>query len=526
MSVIDRKIKNIDVRVKDANGRVRVVNLIEHDTVNLKFKDIESSKTVHIETGEIIKIGVHQNESDGSESIYLVIIAYNYYLDNNIFYVPVSTLTQIITVNHSSTQYTITPVYTADESVALLRSDGEQLEFTTNGKDWIKCNGGSGSDITIHDVDVEIEKYLRDYSTTEDVEEKISEATVGLITEGRALELIDSATSSFVTAEQVDSKIDDAVADFVTMEQVDSEIDTKVSEATADFVTDEQVNAKISEATADFVTADQVTSIVDNATKDFVTGAQVDSKIDDAVADFVTMEQVDSEITEKTADFVTGEQVDTKISEATADFVTATQVDEKIEEATSEFVTMPEVDSEIDIKLEPYATLNSPTFTGDVSVPTVEQTVDDDTAASTSYVRTSISNLKQELAGALHFKGVVANMEELEAIVDPGEGDVYQVTESPSGSDAEYVYTLEKGWVELGTVIDLTNYATLDDLDRVAENTLASANSYTDEAVQNIDPYLLSVEKGYVGSRDDFYTALADVLNHVTVIPTVDQFRE
>lgn len=603
MSTTDRKIKNIDVRVKDANGKVRVVNLIEHDTVNLKYKDPETSKTVHVETGEIIKIGVHTN-LDNSESIYLIVIAYNYYLENNVFYIPVSALTQVITVNHSTTQYTISPVYTPDESVALLRSEGECLEFTVNGKDWIKCNGGSGSDITIDDVDREIEKYIRDVPLVSEsqVDEKIATATEDFVTEETVTNIVDQATRDFVTENQVDSKIADATADFVTMTEVDSEIDTKVAEATEDFVTGEQVDEKISEATSDFITESQATSLIDQATRDFVTGAQVDSKIAEATEDFVTMDQVDSEIdtkvAEATADFVTGDQVDEKIADATSDFitesqatslidqatrdfvtgaqvdskiaeatadfitreeaeadidekiaeavedlatheevdnkiatavqdfVTAQEVDEKIAEATEDFVTMPEVDSEIDTKLEPYATLDSPTFTGDVKVPTVAQSVDDDTAASTSYVRDAIDDLKEELAGAFHFKGVVATYEDLEAIENPEIGDVYQVTTSPAGENAEYAYTSEKGWIELGTVIDLSGYATLEELDRVADATLESANSYTDEAIAALeDPYALCVAKGYQGTKDDFYTALTDVLMHVNVIPIVDDLN-
>ena len=171
MSIADRKLKNIDVRVKDAKGQVRTINLIEHDTVNLKYKDPNTSKIVQIETGEIIKIGVKDNK------VYLIIISYNYYLDNNIFHVPVSTLTQIITVNHANSQYTITPVYTADESVALIRSEGNALEFTVDGKNWIKCSGGGGSDITIDDVDREIERLTTDFVTDSEVDSKITTTT-------------------------------------------------------------------------------------------------------------------------------------------------------------------------------------------------------------------------------------------------------------------------------------------------------------------------------------------------------------
>ena len=57
--------------------------------------------------------------------------------------------------------------------------------------------------------------------------------------------------------------------------------------------------------------------------------------------------------------------------------------------------------------------------------------------------------------------------EALEAIENPAYGDVYQVTNAGTGkSNAEFVYVENAGsgsagWVELGTVVDLSGYAPL-----------------------------------------------------------------
>lgn len=438
MSVEDRKLKNINVRVKDSSGIYRTINLIEHDTVNLFFKDPDTKKTIQIETGEIIKIGLDRNDSP-----YLVIFSFNYYLDNNLFNVPCSSLIQVVTVNHSPNTYTLTPVYSADESVAVLRSSDGHLQYTINGKDWYTCGGG-GSDITIDDVDREIEHYLTDYSTTAQVNEKIS-----------------TATADFVTGDQVDERISEATVDFVTGSQVDE----KISTATADFVTGSQVDTKIYEATAEFITSSEVDTKISEATADFVTGEQVDAKISRATENFITADEASTMIEEATADFVTGAQVDEKISTATADFITDTEADTKISEA-----------------LVPYATLNDPTFTGNVNVPTYLQADNSNLVASTAYVRTAIEDLKEQIGSPLHFKGVVETEEDLHNIENPQIGDVYQVTHAQSGNNAEFAYT-ESGWIELGTIIDLTGYATIEDVTTAVDTGVENARVYTDTAV-------------------------------------------
>ena len=588
MSVEDRKLKNINVRVKDSLGIYRTINLIEHDIVNLFFKDPDTKKTIQIETGEIIKIGL-----DKDEKPYLVVFSYNYYLDNNLFHVPCSSLTQIITVNHSSDAYTITPVYSADESVAVLRSNDSHLEYTLNGKDWIVCGGGDPG-ITIDDVDREIESYLSNYSTSNQVDEKINTAIADFVTGDQVDAKIEeslatyaksdsptftgdvniptylqsenndlAASTSFVhTAidnlkEQIgsplhfrgvveteedlnnieDKKLGDVyqvlhahsgssaefaytengwielgtiidLSNYATLDNVSTAVlnaintvnsytdekasstlaesksytDTKITEATADFVTGAQVDEKISIATADFVTGTQVDEKISTATADFVTGAQVDEKISTATANFVTGEQVDAKISRATEDFITADETSTMIEEATADFVTGAQVDEKISTATVDFITDAEADNKISEALVPYATLNDPTFTGNVNVPTYLQADNSNLVASTAYVHTAIEDLKEQIGSPLHFRGVVETEEDLHNIENPQIGDVYQVTHAQSGNNAEFAYT-ETGWIELGTIIDLTGYATIEDVTTAVDTGVENARVYTDTAV-------------------------------------------
>jgi len=67
-----------------------------------------------------------------------------------------------------------------------------------------------------------------------------------------------------------------------------------------------------------------------------------------------------------------------------------------------------------------------------------------------SDLETELASLSAAAAGAFHFKGTT---EDLDSIVNPAEGDVYQVGTS------EYAWNGED-WIELGTPYDLSNYVT------------------------------------------------------------------
>ena len=112
------------------------------------------------------------------------------------------------------------------------------------------------------------------------------------------------------------------------------------------------------------------------------------------------------------------------------------------------------------------------------------QTENSDLVASTAFVQAAIEALKEYIGSPLHFKGVVETEEDLHNIENPSIGDVYQVTHSQSGSNAEFVYT-ENGWIELGTIIDLSGYATIDDLTNAIDTAEENCKVYTDTAVRN-----------------------------------------
>ena len=406
MSTVDRRLKAVTVKYIK-NGKFNVVQLIECDRIDIKFYD-EDNKLVHIETGEIIKIG------EENEMPYLILVPYNIYLDKSIYNVPIDKIYDIINVNRGPV-YSLSPVYSSDESVAALRRDGDSLQFTTNGKDWITCDGGGGSDITIDDVDREIDKkWTEEYN--EVVNNKIEQATEGLASTEYVNETVESATEGLASTEYVDNKIATDLSEY-----------------------------------------------------------------------------------DKSA-----------------------VVDEKIETATDPLATRSYVDDEISSATEDLAPKNNPTFTGTVSIPTPAPESDDTTAASTAYVTDKIDALKQELAGALHFKGVVDTYEDLINIENPEEGDVWQVRTSPAGENAEYAWAgALNNWIELGTVIDLSAYETKAEATAAINAAIETANQYTDEKFSESDIYALAVEKGYVGTKAEFCEALADLCNHVSVVPIV-----
>lgn len=111
-----------------------------------------------------------------------------------------------------------------------------------------------------------------------------------------------------------------------------------------------------------------------------------------------------------------------------------------------------------------YAPLASPDLTGVPTAPTAASGTNTTQIATTAFVKDAVDVAIAGVAGALHFKGVVATVADLPATGNT-EGDVYQVTTNPQGTDAEYVWTLNAGtstgeWTELGAVIDLSAYLT------------------------------------------------------------------
>lgn len=125
------------------------------------------------------------------------------------------------------------------------------------------------------------------------------------------------------------------------------------------------------------------------------------------------------------------------------------------------------------------APLASPALTGVPTAPTAAAGTDSTQIATTAFVKAACDDIQAALAGAFHFKGVVATVSDLPSTAV--EGDVYQVTTTPSGSNAEYAFD-GTNWVELGTVIDLSSYATQTFAQNAANTAEANAKAASDPA--------------------------------------------
>ena len=74
-----------------------------------------------------------------------------------------------------------------------------------------------------------------------------------------------------------------------------------------------------------------------------------------------------------------------------------------------------------------------------------------------------IARLEGLVTGVYHFRGSVADLAELQAIENPAEGDVYNI--SDTGMNAAWTGSV---WDEFGTTVDLTDYAKLEDIQAIA----------------------------------------------------------
>ena len=156
---------------------------------------------------------------------------------------------------------------------------------------------------------------------------------------------------------------------------------------------------------------------------------------------------------------------ESEVAESNLATALASKINGKADSATTLAgygITDAYTSTETDTLLAAKAPLASPTFTGTPSAPTATAGTNTTQIATTAFVKAACDAISASLAGAFNFKGIVANLTELEAIENPSNGDVYQVTNPGTGkTNAEYVYDSTNSWIELGTVIDLSGYAPL-----------------------------------------------------------------
>ena len=80
-----------------------------------------------------------------------------------------------------------------------------------------------------------------------------------------------------------------------------------------------------------------------------------------------------------------------------------------------------------------------------------------------------LANLEGKVTGVYHFRGSVANLEALQAIENPEEGDVYNIADT--GMNAAWTGEV---WDEFGTVADLSDYLLIEDVQAMSIPTVDS----------------------------------------------------
>ena len=80
-----------------------------------------------------------------------------------------------------------------------------------------------------------------------------------------------------------------------------------------------------------------------------------------------------------------------------------------------------------------------------------------------------LANLEGKVTGVYHFRGSVPNLEALQAVEDPAEGDVYNIEDT--GMNAAWTGEV---WDEFGTVADLSDYLLIEDVQAMSIPTVDS----------------------------------------------------
>ena len=113
--------------------------------------------------------------------------------------------------------------------------------------------------------------------------------------------------------------------------------------------------------------------------------------------------------------------------------------------------------------LEPYALKSDIPEGQDLSGYATKAELEDYATAN------DLANLEGKVTGVYHFRGSVANLEALQAIENPEEGDVYNIADT--GMNAAWTGEV---WDEFGTVADLSDYLLIEDVQAMSIPTVDS----------------------------------------------------
>ena len=107
--------------------------------------------------------------------------------------------------------------------------------------------------------------------------------------------------------------------------------------------------------------------------------------------------------------------------------------------------------------------------------------------------------LRGEVTGVYHFKGNVANLEALQAIENPSEGDVYNIIDT--GMNAAWN---GEAWDEFGTTVDLSPYAKSEDIQSMT--------------IPQVDAILYGGESAVVNDTAGLMAMISNDVPEVTVV--------
>ena len=430
----DRKLKNIKFSFIDkVTKQSRTVNLIEHDNIDVKYYGA-NNKIKHT-YGEIIKIGEYAD----SGKKYILVLDYDYYAEENIHSIDLTKLYTIINVVHSSEPYSFSPVYCADETVALVKAEGTTFKFTTNGRDWIAVEGGGGG---------------------------------GGVTPQEVQEMIDASIVNFLTADQIDEKISQATSDFVTSETVDE----KIADAVEDLATEEFVSESIATAVEPLATKEELDEAIEEV-KEQVVGAFHFRGTVDTVEDL-----------ENIADPEEGDVYEVLADESEWAFNGTEWIELGSKFDLSDYYTKAECNANFDAN-----------GAADAAETAAKAYADENFDAKGAAAQ-ALQDAKDYADANFDTKGSAAQ--------------AYQ--------DAKYYADT----ADAATLRDAQDYADEHfDVIGAAATAESNANTYTDDQIAAaiaglVNIYQKCVEHGYVGTEEEFYDDLADVLNHREVITT------
>lgn len=130
----DLEIKTLTVTLSESYlgiTRLKTVYLIEKDVIDIRFRRRGKDPIIRNVKGEIIKIGI-----DDDDRKYIVVLAYNYGDDDNVFKIHVDEFREIININHSTEPYSFGPVYCPDETAIMIKAVDGALLFSHDGENW------------------------------------------------------------------------------------------------------------------------------------------------------------------------------------------------------------------------------------------------------------------------------------------------------------------------------------------------------------------------------------------------------